>query len=231
MVQTKLNADKFSPLLGSWWRHISKFFEKGGLDDVFAYLKSNKEEIFPKSGDLWLPFQLCDYKDLKLVIAVEGPYLDNHSTGLALGWREDPYDGIFIPEPLDEFYNSIEKECYDGLYLEGMKQGDLSYLAKQGILLLNIPLTGDKKNGPHKDIWKPFIQHLLQDAIGYTGVPVIFIGKRTWEYEEYLCPWQERFLLNYPKSNWDSKGAFSKVKELLKNNNGIEITWMDKLPF
>jgi uracil DNA glycosylase len=231
VTKTRLSSQKFEPLLSSWWRHILPFFNQGGLDNVFSYLKSNKEAIYPASKDLWLPFQLCEYTSLKAVIAVQGPYLDEHTTGLALGWREDPYDGIFLPEPLELFYGAIEKEIY-GLYLQGMQQGDLSYLAKQGILLLNIPMTGDKKNGPHTEIWKPFIQFLFQETIAYTGVPVIFIGKETWEYEEFLAPWSERFLLEYPKQGWDSKGAFSKVKEILKKNNRIEdLVWMETLPF
>lgn len=231
MVKTKLNWEKFNPLFLSWSRHFLPFFNSGGFDTIFSYLKSNKENIFPLSKDLWLPFQLCNYKDLKLVIAVEGPYLDNMGDGLALSAYSHPEKDKWIPEALDNFYDMIEHEVYDGLCISCVRMPSLQYLAKQGILLLNIPMTGDKKNGPHKEIWKPFIKHLIQECIAYTGVPVMLLGKDTWELEEYLTPWQERFKLQYPKLGWSSEGAFKRVKEIMRETNGDAILFMEDLPF
>ncbi len=37
--------------------------------------------------------------------------------------------------------NYIEKELYDGLDLEHVKNPDVSYLAKQGVLMYNAALT------------------------------------------------------------------------------------------
>lgn len=228
---TKLDPQRFEKSLGSWWRLMKPFIMDGGLDPVSDFLGRCKTPVYPNKTDLWKPFQLCQYKDLKLVIAAEGPYLNDMGDGLALSVYPDPAKEKWIPEPLDMFYDSIEQEIHDGLCLSCVRMPSLEYLAKQGVLLLNVPMTGDKKNGPHNEIWEPFIKYLLQEAIGYTGVPVMFLGKEIWKYEECLTPWQERFLLQYPKLGWDSKGAFKKVKEIMMDTNGMGILWMEDLPF
>jgi uracil DNA glycosylase len=224
VTKTKLNWVSFKEKFASWAPVLKPGFDEGLLDEVFAFLKKRNKEVpvYPSSEDVFKAFQLCDYKDLKLVIAVEGPM--KGGDGLALSARD--WDNVLrIPGALEGFYASLEKAFYDGLCLECVFQNDLSYLARQGVLLLNVPMTGDSE-GAHQ-VWKPFIEFLFREVLSFSAVPVLFIGENTFYLQEHLAPWQPFFLVHEPSK------AEEPLKELgaILKKEGISINFIERLPF
>jgi hypothetical protein len=139
---------------------------------------------------------------------------------------------------LEQFYGAIERELYDGLDLKHFKNPDVSYLAHQGVLMLNAALTTEiGKAGSHIELWEPFTKYLFEEVLYYSGAPVIFLGKDASKYKKYCAPFTWTFTLSHPASasykntDWDSEGAFGKVNKILKDNNNFNIEWLDMLPF
>jgi uracil-DNA glycosylase len=139
---------------------------------------------------------------------------------------------------LEKFYDGVEKELYDGLNLNYVKNPDVQYLAKQGVLMYNAALTTEmNKAGSHIELWEPFTKYVLEEIVTPTGVPVIFLGKDASKYEKYTSPFSWNFVLTHPasaaykQSDWNTEGVFTKVNKVLKDNNNFHIEWLDKVPF
>ncbi len=139
------------------------------------------------------------------------------------------------------FVDGIENDIDKGLNLNCDKNvTDLSYLAKQGVLLMNSSLTVAKdKPGSHGEMWQEFTRFILEECLAYTGVPIIFIGKDAQFYERYTTPLTHgyTFMIEHPafaaRENraWDTQDTFKKVNTILWQNNKDIIYWLNELPF
>ena len=113
------------------------------------------KNIFPEKENIFNAFNLCNYDDLKVVIIGQDPYFNpNQAHGLAFSVKKD----ILVPPSLKNIFKEIENE-FNKKFTD-IKNGDLSYLAKQGVLLLNsiltvecgLPLSHKKNFGNDKNI-------------------------------------------------------------------------------
>ena len=134
---------------------------------------------------------------------------------------------------LEKFYEGVELELYEGLNLNYVKSPDLSYLAKQGVFLGNVALTTEMgKAGNHVPMWEPFTKYFLEHVVGYTGIPIIFLGKEAQKYEKAVTPFTHTFKLDHPafaarmNNDWDTQGTFKKVNQIIKENNNFKIKWL-----
>ena len=91
-------------------------------------------QVFPPSRDLFKAYELCPYHKVKVVILGQDPY---HNVGQAQGMSFSVPKGVPLPPSLQNIF----KEIRDDLSILEPDCGDLSYWAKQGVLLLNTVLT------------------------------------------------------------------------------------------
>jgi uracil-DNA glycosylase len=233
-----MNFEKFKPLFHeSWHDKIRPFIESEECDKIYAYLKKESQrgkQIAPLSSNVYRCFYETSLDDLKLVILGMCPYhtLKDGSPvadGLALSCGVTRY-----PQPsLVQFYDALERDYYNGLRLGAQRDPDLTFLANQGVLLMNAALTTEiNKAGSHLEIWEPFTKYVFENILQTTGVPVIFLGKEAAKFERYTSPFSWNFVVSHPasaaykKTDWDSEGVFTKASRVLKDNNNFEIDWM-----
>jgi uracil-DNA glycosylase len=121
----------------SWKDVLSGEFEKEYFrkltDFVRAEYKSGKT-IYPKPQNIFNAFNLCPLSDVKVVIIGQDPY---HEPGQAHGLCFSVENGIDLPPSLINIYKEIESDIGH----KSKTNGDLSYWARQGVLLLNSTLT------------------------------------------------------------------------------------------
>jgi len=169
----------------SWWNKIKPFIESPECDKIYEFLKiegKRGKKIAPISSLTYRAFLETPLDECKVVIMGLCPYHSAKNNvliadGLALSCSISDS----LQPSLEKFYEGIENELYNGLALNHKKSPDLSYLAKQGVLLFNAALTTEfGKAGSHLEIWEPFTKYVIEIALGYTGIPVVFLGK--------LCP-------------------------------------------
>lgn len=228
--------ENFAPLFhDSWHRKIKPFIESKACDDIYAYLKSESrrgKKIAPLSANTFRCFRETSYDDMKVILMGFSPY---HSF-----INEAPVaDGLLmscsitnVAQPsLIEFYKSLHAEL-TGKKIRGGVPVDLSYLAKQGVLLFNSSLTCEKdKAGSHCNIWKPFTVYMMEEVF-ITGAPIIFLGKEAAKFKEYIFPFTWSFELTHPAYaarnglEWETEGVFTKVNKIIKDNNGYVIEWL-----
>jgi uracil-DNA glycosylase len=236
--KTNLSEEKFAPLFGTWWQVIRPFWENGGLDPIYQQLKFDStrgKKIAPLSFDTYKCFKETPLNEIKVVLLGFSPFhtlVNNQpvADGLLFGCSNT---GKLQPS-LDQFYNALEKDLFNGLNLKGNKHADVTYLANQGVLMLNAALTTEiNKAGSHLKIWEPFIKYVFENIIAPSGVPVVFLGKEPSKFKRYMAPLTWSFEISHPASaaykntDWDSEGVFTKVNRILIDNKKSPINWLD----
>lgn len=234
-MQWESFKDKFHE---SWHAKMRPFIESNECDAIYEFLKKESKRgksIAPLSSNVYRCFKETPLDELKVVMMGMCPYHtfkngEPVADGLLMGCSTTGY-----PQPsLDKFYDAMEKEFHSGLNLKRHKDPDVSYLAKQGVLMLNAALTVEmNKAGSHNAIWEPFVVYLLEHVLDTSGVPFIFLGKDAAKYERYIPPFTWSFTVSHPASasykqtDWDTEGVFKKVNDILKQNNNFEISWLN----
>lgn len=231
--------DKFHP---SWHGKMKPFIESKECDAIYEFLKKEGKrgkKIAPISSLTYRCFLETPLDECKVVIMGLCPY---HSAkngiliadGLCMSCS---ISGSLQPS-LEKFYEGLENELHNGMNINLKKSPDLSYLAKQGVLLFNAALTTEfGKAGSHLDIWEPFTKYVIEECIGYTGIPVIFLGKEAGKFQRYVTPFTHSFVLDHPAyaarttADWETKGVFKKVNQIIRENNGkeFEIKWLEEI--
>lgn len=232
-----MNWDKFKENFHpSWHAKMKPFVESDECAAIYAHLKKESKrgkQIAPLSTDVWKAFKLCPMDELKVVLMGMSPY-HTYKNGLPVA------DGLMMSCSVTGYVQPSLKQLYGALMHElGQPNGtydataDLSYLAEQGVLLLNAALTTEKnKAGSHIELWEPFIKHLFESVLVPLGVPVVFLGKDAGKYQRYMGIFSHSFVVSHPASasykgiDWDSEGVFSKIDQLLMQNNGFTIGWL-----
>tara|TARA_B100000123_G_scaffold88666_1_gene64354 strand:+ start:4116 stop:4790 length:675 start_codon:yes stop_codon:yes gene_type:complete len=210
------------------------------LQDIllnFSNLENDIEEIFLGSKDIYPPkhlifnaFNHFNIKDLKVIIIGQDPYHQpNQANGLAFSVQ----DGIKIPPSLINIF----KEICNNLDISFSKpdSGDLTYLADQGILLLNNTLTVEKsKPNSHLKIWKGFTEKII-DYILENEKDIIFMlwggnAKKILEKKDtsnhYIYKSNHPSPLSANRGGWFNLNMFNEVNLKLKELNKEEIKWL-----
>lgn len=146
-------------LQSSWKQALAAEFEKSYFSELInkirpAYLAGG---IYPPPKQLFNAFELCPFNEVKVVILGQDPY---HGEGQAHGLAFSVQDGIKTPPSLQNIY----KELHTDIGKEIPASGNLTYLASQGVLLLNATLTVEKnKPGSHQKLgWETFTDAVIK---------------------------------------------------------------------
>lgn len=121
---------------GGWDELLAPLFSDERYLKIREFLKTeySTHTIYPDMYDLYNCFRYTPIDNLKAVILGQDPYHEpNQAHGLCFSVKK----GIALPPSLKNIYKEIESDV-------GVKEpncGDLTYWAKQGILLLNTTLT------------------------------------------------------------------------------------------
>ncbi|PIK35448.1 putative uracil-DNA glycosylase isoform X2 [Apostichopus japonicus] len=110
----------------------------------FLSVERKSYNIFPPPHQVYAWTQMCDIRDVKVVILGQNPY---HNVGQANGLSFSVPQGIPLPRSLQNIYTELAKDI-TGFVPPG--HGDLTGWAKQGVLLLNTVLTVRQATKPKK---------------------------------------------------------------------------------
>lgn len=139
-------------------------------------------------------------------------------------------------------FNAIEEDLYDGMKLDMMRNPDLSYMAKDGVLLLNSMLTTtENSQDAHKELWKPFMTYFFKEVLPYfSGIPIVFFGAQAKEYERlvnkrsfYTKCVEHPSYANRQERAFKHDNLFSWTNEILTKNQGkdFEVEFIESPPF
>lgn len=187
-------------------------------------------EIYPPKQLIFNAFNHFNIEDLKVVIIGQDPYHQpNQANGLAFSVQ----DGIKIPPSLINIF----KEICTNLEIPYNKpnSGNLTYLAKQGVLLLNNTFTvRQSKPNSHLKLWKGFSDRII-DYILENNKDIIFMlwgGNAKKIIEKKDMSQQYVFKSNHPsplsanRGGWFNLNMFNDVNVKLRELEKEEIKWL-----
>lgn len=184
-------------------------------------------QVFPPSRDLFKAYELCPYHKVKVVILGQDPY---HNVGQAQGMSFSVPKDVPLPPSLQNIF----KEIRDDLGISEPDCGDLTYWAKQGVLLLNTVLTVRAHQAfSHRGIgWEEFTDATIR-AIEEKEDPVVYILWGTpAQKKRSMIRQKKRLVLTAPHPSplsayrgfFGSK-PFSKCNAYLRKEGVEEIDW------
>lgn len=156
----------------SWDLILEPLLEQPYMVDLSLFVQQARAngQVFPPREQVFNAFRLTTFDTLKVVILGQDPY---HNDGQAHGLAFSVPDGIALPPSLKNIFKELETD------ISAFKiptSGDLSYWAKQGVLLLNATLTVNAHQaGSHqKKGWEKFTDQVIQ-AISENKEAVVFL--------------------------------------------------------
>lgn len=236
-IQRKLKWENFENVFGDWAPRIKPFFDKGGFEEIYSFLKKESKrgvQIAPKSENVFRAFKETSFDNLKVIIVGMAPYHTFYNDqpvadGLCLSCS---VTGKLQPS-LVKWYEGIEEELYEGSHLTIIRDPDLKFLANQGVMLLNSALTTSKgKPGNMINLWEPFMKYLFEEVLVTNAIPIVLLGREAQKMRRYIMPFTWIFDLPHPASaayasmQWSSNGVFSAVNRILKENNNNVVQWI-----
>lgn len=218
----------------SWEEIFKNLQNKKYFRDLQAFLDKEYENkiIYPPKDEIFNAFKLTDFNNVKVVIFGQDPYPNpGEAMGLAFSVRE----GIKLPPSLQNIFKEIYNEYEISKDLP--KSGDLTYLAKQGVLLLNSYLTVEahKPLSHQKDEYRELLIDIIS-ILNRIHKPIVFMlwGGNAKKYRKYLTnPFHKVIETNHPsplsanRGGWFGSGCFKETNQYLRENNVEEVRWVE----
>lgn len=188
-----------------------------------------KYTCYPPRELLFNAFKLTPLKKVKVVIVGQDPY---HEPGQAMGLSFSVPKGVKVPPSLENIYKEIKQEYNCQI---DFTSGDLTYLALQGVLLLNSklsvrahqPLSHDTKE------YSLFLAKVLE-VLDKQDQPIVFLlwGSPARKLKQHLNNPNHLILecvhpspLSANRGGWFGNNHFKKTNEYLRKNGINEIKW------
>lgn len=217
-------------MLSDWTDLFNQIKSKEYAQKLHIFLDNEytKHTVYPPRPLIYNSFNQTKPNEIKVVIIGQDPY---HEPNQAMGLCFSVPSGVELPPSLINIYKEIENEY--GIKMKN--DGDLTYLAKQGCLLLNTILSVRAHQALSHNIneYKLFIADVL-NYIDTLNQPIVFMlwGNNAKQYEQYIHNPNRLILksvhpspLSANRGGWFNNGHFKKCNDYLKSKNIKEINW------
>lgn len=204
-----------------YWKSLEAF-----LDEQYA-----SKTIFPPRELIFNAFSLTPLDKVKVVIIGQDPY---HEVGQAMGLAFSVPNDCKCPPSLINIFKEIEIEF--GKPCD--KLGDLTYLTKQGVFLINTILTVEEGRPMSHKIKEYSI--FIQDLLGFLNnldQPIVFMlwGGNAQKYEKFISNPNHLVIkrthpspLGANQGGWFNQNTFISCNEFLEKKNLKPIEWCNK---
>ena len=216
----------------TWKDVFDQIKSKDYAKELNAFLDEEYKNhvIYPKRENMFRAFKLTPLENVKVVIFGQDPY---HEPGQAMGLCFSVPKNIVPPPSLINIYKEIELE-YKTQFKN--RDGDLTYLATQGVLLLNTVLSVREHCPLSHNIpqYKKFTEDIVR-ALDGLDQPIVFLlwGNNAKSMGKYLTNKNHLVLtachpspLGAMHGGWFGNNHFRKTNEFLSKNGLKEINWL-----
>ncbi len=202
------------------------------LSEYFAKIKENllaakaREIVYPPGNLIFNAFNLTPFERVCAVILGQDPY---HGAHQAMGLSFSVPHGVRIPPSLVNIYKEIKSD----LGISEPASGDLSYWAKQGVLLLNASLSvGANRANSHSGFgWQIFTDAVIKILSARRQSLVFMLWGNFAKAKSALIDAQKHLILTAAHPSPLAGGAFfgcrhfSRCNEYLRAHGLGEIDW------
>ncbi|MGN0569599.1 MAG: uracil-DNA glycosylase [Candidatus Fimenecus sp.] len=216
----------------NWDLLLKSEFEKPYYPELRKFLANEYKthKIYPPMNDIFNSLKYTDYRDVRVVILGQDPY---HQPGQAHGLCFSVKKGVPPPPSLQNIYKEIHAEY--GYPIP--ENGELTYWAQQGVLLMNTVLTvRDSCPNSHKGMgWEIFTDDVIK-LLNQRPEPMVFLlwGANARAKTKLITNPVHLVLQSAhpsPLSAYNGffdNGHFKKANEFLEKHYGKGIDWQIK---
>jgi uracil-DNA glycosylase len=214
----------------SWKEVLKDEFSKPYFSQIITFLKKEKAEgkiIYPPGPLIFNAFNTTPFDKVKVVLIGQDPY---HGPGQAHGLSFSVPNGIAQPPSLINIF----KELHTDVGIKKPSNGNLTYWAEQGVMLLNASLTVSA-NEPmsHSKIgWAEFTDSVIKKIAEQKNNIVFLLWGKFAQEKQLLIDANKHLLLKaaHPSPFSADKGFFgckhfSKTNDYLSKNGIPKIDW------
>ena len=222
-------------MFSTWDELISSLQEKPYFRNLEAFWDEAyaSATVYPPRELIFNAFRKCPLDKVKVVLLGQDPY---HEPGQAMGLSFSVPSGVRLPPSLKNIYKEIENDL--GIYMNH-QDGDLTYLAEQGVLLLNVNLTVEahKALSHEKKEYLEFTKDILA-CLSSLDRPIVYLllGGFAKSFAPILSnPNQLVLMANHPSPLSANRGGFfgthlfSTANEYLSQHELEQIRWGNAL--
>ena len=215
----------------SWSEFFKQIQNEEFCEKLNKFLNREYQEYtcYPPRELLFNAFKLTPLDKVKVVIVGQDPY---HEPGQAMGLSFSVPNGIKVPPSLVNIYKEIADEYNCKM---NFSSGDLTYLANQGVLLLNsiLSVRAHQAMSHNNEEYKMFLSRVLE-VLDRQSQPMVFLlwGGPARKLKGYLHNPSHLILecvhpspLAAIHGGWFGNGHFKKTNEYLRKNGIKEIKW------
>lgn len=201
--------------------------------NTFLDYEYKTKTIYPRRDLIFNAFKLTKFEEIKVVIIGQDPY---HEKNQAMGLAFSVPDGEILPPSLKNIYKEIGNEF--NKKIDNMS-GDLTYLARQGVFLINPVLTVvEHQANSHKiNEYDLFFKDLLKFIDENNNNKIVFMlwGNEAKKYEKFIRN-KNRIILktSHPsplsanQGGWFNSNIFIECNNYLVKNSIKEIDFIPK---
>ena len=214
-----------------WNKLFEELKTKQYFLDLLDFLNQEYESktIYPEKKNLFNCFKKCSFDNLKVVIIGQDPY---HEPGQAHGLSFSVQKGVKLPPSLKNIYKEIENEYGKNPSIDG----DLTYLANQGVLLINKYLTVEEhKPLSHKNKMYDLLFVDIISFIEQNNSPIVYLlwGNEAHKVSKLIINKNHIFInsthpspLGANKGGWFNTNLFKKCDDYLISHEENPINWI-----
>ena len=215
----------------TWSEFFKSIQNEQFCESLNKFLNNEYQEhtCYPPRELLFNAFKLTPLSNVKVVIVGQDPY---HEPGQAMGLSFSVPKGIKVPPSLINIYKEISQEYNCQM---NYSSGDLTYLAKQGVLLLNSILSVRAHQAMSHNIeeYKMFLSKVLE-VLDHQNQPIVFLlwGGPARKLKGYLHNPSHLILecihpspLAAIHGGWFGNNHFKKANEYLNSHGLKSINW------
>ena len=217
--------------MNSWKNFFNEVSKKDYSKSLHEFLDKeySTQTIYPPRRLMFNAFELTEVENIKVVIIGQDPYHQPHQ---AMGLSFSVPEGVKLPPSLVNIYKEIESDL--GIKMN-YQSGDLTYLAKQGVLLINAYLSV-REGQPlshHREEYDLFMLDLM-NYLDKLDQPIVFMlwGNFAQKYQKFVANPQHIILKSVHPSplganhgGWFGLKQFSRCNEYLKSKGLKPIDW------
>ena len=210
-------------MIHTWKDFFSKEKKLPYFLELETFLKRAhvEKKVYPAQDKMFRAFELCSLPSLKVVIIGQDPY---HQPGQANGLAFSVNPGVKLPPSLRNIFKEIESDV--GVNMD-YQDGDLSYLANQGVLMINSLLSVEEgKPLSHQHLgYDIFFQHLMT-YLSSLSQPIVFLlwGHHAKQYQKLVeHPYRHLLFAHHPSPLSANRGGWFGCKHFSLTNQ-----WLDQ---
>lgn len=222
---------KIDPRIHPEWKsELAEAFQLESFVSLKQFLleeRARGADVYPPGSWMFAAFDLTPWSEVRVVILGQDPY---HGPGQANGLCFSVNPGVTLPPSLRNIYQELESD----LGRTPPADGDLSFWAEQGVLLLNSTLSvrAHQAGSHQKQGWEPFTDAVVKRLNDHPRSLVFILWGAHARKKAAVIDRNRHQVLESPHPSplsahrgFFGSRPFSRTNEILREWGGPEIDW------